>query len=225
MFSQRGIEKLAGIILLATVVAVVISLVTYAEPIDTARGEIAETLTEIQEDSELFHISLGFLIFSNLLAIPLAAALYVTFREHDRGLALLGSFGFLASGIIQSASVMFLFALESLAQDFVVGGDETALLLARTVGEMGDMAFPLGAMGIALGVFGYGALVARTEVIPRWMGLIGMISAVIIPLGWLRFHEERLEGIILIGLMGALFFGLMTGFWLVTQGTKRATTS
>jgi hypothetical protein len=57
------------------------------------------------------------------------------------------------------------------------------------------------------------------------MGAVGIVAAVIIPFGWLRFAEERLEGIIMIGLLGGLLFALMAGFQLVTKGANEPDSS
>ena len=173
MFSQRGIERFAAALLIISVVAVVVSVVTYAEPIDLGNpgtAEIHDTLREINDDGDLFLTSTAFFIFASLISIPMAAGLYLAFRDHDRALALLGSFGFLTVGVINSSLAMTRFAIHHLAEDFVIGtAAQQAIVVmdARVLGSMIDFMAPTGAMGIALGVFAYGLLVVRTSVLPR----------------------------------------------------------
>ena len=89
MFTARGIERVAAVLLLAVVVGVVIVVIIGPGPLETSREEIRATLLEIEADSGLFATSAAFLIFVNLITIPLAAALYIVFRSHGQPLALL----------------------------------------------------------------------------------------------------------------------------------------
>ncbi len=222
MFSKRGIEILAGALLLATVVGVVVAIVTYPEPIDTSIDEVRETLVEIADDRDLFVVSISFATFANLIAILLAGALYATFRSHDRTLALLGSFGFLAAGVLELSATRGLAGLLALAQDYVsaTGAETDAIVAAaRAMGPVATLGFP-GATGIAIGMLAYGALVVRTQAVPRLVGWIGIVSGVVIPFGWLAFLEDDLSPILPIGLGLGLIFFLIVGGWLLARGAK-----
>ena len=174
MFTARGIERVAAVLLLAVFLGVVVVLITGPGPFETSRDEIRATLLEIEADSGLFATSAAFLIFVNLITIPLAAALYIVFRSHDQPLALFGSFGFLTIGILHVALGAMLFSFQALARDFVdAGGAQQAdavVASVRTITPMLEILFPAGSMGIALGVIAYGALLVRTAALPRWVG-------------------------------------------------------
>ena len=137
----------------------------------------------------------------------------------------LGSFGFLAIGILHVTLGAMLFSFQALARDFVdAGGAQQAdaiVASVRAITPMLDILFPAGAMGLALGVIAYGALLVRTAALPRWIGWVGIVAGIILPLGWLAFVNENLEVLSIIGLMVGLVFVLAMGSWLLVTGTER----
>ncbi|MBI4236497.1 MAG: hypothetical protein HY688_03980, partial [Chloroflexi bacterium] len=62
-----------------------------------------------------------------------------------------------------------------------------------------------------------GALIAWSRALPRWLGVLGMVSGILM-LGFLGFW---LVGI--AGTMGALAWLLLTGVWLLLHGTRAPT--
>ena len=226
MFSQRGLERLAAVVLLLTVVAFVVSVVTYAEPIDTSRDEIPLTLEEIDNDSGLFVTSTAFFIIASLLLIPLSAALYLAFRAHDRTLALFGCFGFLTAGVLNAGLAMARFALHPLAEDFAGAGEGSILSAiaisdARVLGQMIDIMSSMGGMGVALGVLAFGLIIARTGAMPRWIGSAGMLAALVITVSWIEFAHEKIQGILFIGLLIGLIFAMLAGFSMLFQQLRK----
>lgn len=226
MLTKRGIDYLAGSLLLGIVVTVVVSVAVTPFTDGTFREDTREILMKIADDSGRFATAIIFDIASNLLFIPLAAALYLVFRSHDRNLALLGSVGFLAAAGLWLTGDMIMIALQTLAQDYAAatGVQAAAVLIsARPIGLMLDAAFVMGGTGLALGVLSYGLLVIRTGAVPKWMGIFGVIGGVVAPFGWLLFVETDLQNIGFIGAMIGLFFALLSGGWLVLKGSNEAT--
>ena len=164
-------------------------------------------------------------MFANLISIPLAAALYLRFRGHDRSLALIGSFGFLAAAVLELVRFTAHMALGSLALDFVVasGSEADAIAAAaRAVSLVIYYSLALGPMGIALGIFSYGALVVRTQALPRWIGWIGVVGGVVAPFGWLTFVQQDLFYIGAAGLIIGLVFAVTAGVRLLASGSAEA---
>lgn len=225
MFSRRSLDFIAGALLLGTVATAVVSISTLPISAETFREDATGVLVNIAGDHDLFIVSTAFDIASNLIAIPLAAFLYMVFRSHDRNLALLGSFGFLAAAGIFLTGNMVMISLVSLAQEFTAatGGEARSVLnSARAVGLMADAAFAMGAVALSMGIFSYGLLVLRTDALPRWIGVFGIVGGIVAPFGWLLFVSNDLAAIGSIGLMIGLFFALITGGWLVVKGSSKA---
>ena len=225
MLSKRKIEYLAGSLLLAMVAAMVVSIAINPISADSFREDPSGVLVDIAKEQKLFITSTIFNLASNLIVIPMAAVLYLTFRSHDRTLALLGSFGFFALAVLFLTSNMVMVSLVTLAQDFVAATGpqaDSVLSSARAVGFMLDAAIAMGAVGIALGVLSYGLLVVTTGALPRWMGVFGILGGIVSPLFLLLFVENDLVVIGFVGLMISLFFTLIVGGRLVMRGTSEA---
>ena len=111
MLSKRKMEYLAGALLITMVAAVVVSIAVNPISAQTFKEDPSGVLVDIAVDRNLFITGAIFDLLSNLLTIPLAAVLYFAFRSHDRNLALLGSFGFLASAMLFLVSDMILVSL------------------------------------------------------------------------------------------------------------------
>ena len=225
MFSKRGIDYLAGSLLLGIVVTVVASLAVAPVGNEMFREDTAKILMDIAGDSGLFATFIILDLASNLLGIAGAAALYLVFRSHDRNLALLGSVGFLAASVILLTGDMIMIALESLAKDYAAAtgaGAAAVLLSVRPIGLMVDSVFVMGGTGLALGFLSYGLLVLRTGAVPKWIGYVGILGGIVIPFGWLLFVDSDLQAIGFIGTAIGLLFSLLTGGWLVWKGSKEA---
>ena len=177
-------------------------------------------MQDIVQDRDLFIISIAFDLASNLISIPLAAALYLVFRSHDRSLALLGSFGFLAGAILFLVVDMVAIPMISLAEDYAGTQRDSILNAARAIGLMVDVAVAMGAVGIAMGTLSYGLLVLTTNAIPRWMGVFGIAGGVVAPFMWLLFVDTDLVAVGYVGLMIGLFFALIMGLWLIWKGAS-----
>ncbi|MFQ6030089.1 MAG: DUF4386 domain-containing protein [Dehalococcoidia bacterium] len=225
MFSKRGIDYLAGTILLLVVVTVVATIITDPLAPNSYQGEPRELLTRILDSRTQFITNLSLDIFSSFLAIPLAAALYSAFRAHERTWALLGTAGFLAAGVLFLVADMALIALDSMAQDFVTasGGPANAILsVTGAIAAVVDSARGMGALGIALGILSYGVLVMKTGALPRWIGAVGILGGIVTPFGWLSLLQVNLVIIAIVGLNIALLFALLSGIWLVWKGSNEA---
>ncbi len=222
MFSKRGLDFLAGVLAIATVATVVVTISTYPTP-DTFREDARRFLVDIAEGRNLFIVAIAFDLASNLIIIPLAAVLYLVFRSHDRTLALLGSFGFLAAAVLFLVVDMVAIPLISLAEDYAgaTGGQADSILnAARAIGLMTDVAVAMGAVGMALGGLSYGLLVLTTNALPRWMGVFGIAGAIVALLMWLLFVDTDLVPVGYVGLLIIRFFFLISGLWLIWKGAS-----
>lgn len=222
MFSKRGLDYLAGALLIALVAGVVVAISTHQVP-DTFREDARGWLADLVQDRDLFIVSTAFDLASNLIGIALAAAIYLVFRSHDRSLALIGTFGFLAGSIFFLVANMVGISLISLAEDYAAatgGQAESILQASRAIGLMSDVAFTIGAVGLAIGFLSYGLLVLRTNAVPRGIGVFGIVGGIVAPFSWLLFVNTDLVAIGFIGLMIGLFFALILGVWLIWRGAE-----
>ena len=170
MLSKKGTDYLAGFLLLGIVISVVTSLIVAPITDETFRENGPEILTKIADDSGRIAAFIIFDLASNLLGVAVAAALYMVFRSHDQNLALLGSVGFLAAGVIWLTGDMMMISLQAVGQDYVAATGAQAdsiFASARALGLAAEASFILGGTGLSIGILSYGLIVLRTGALPK----------------------------------------------------------
>jgi hypothetical protein len=114
----------------------------------------------------------------------IAISLYPVLRKHNEGLAL-GSVGFrLVEGVFYLVSVLGLFSLLSLGQEYASTGPQAA----PAVQVLGDLiisvrvwtGFVLGVIAFCLGAGMYYFVLYRTKLIPRWLSAFGLAGLVLL---------------------------------------------
>jgi len=223
MLSKRGVDYLAGGLLIALIVTFLVQI--FVDPIgaDTFKEDPAGILRAIAENQTQIVVSTAFAIAGNFILILFAAALYLTFRAHDRNLALIGSFGFLAAGVLFLTIDLVVISLYTLSESFTQASGaqaESILNSASAVGLMADPAAAMSLLGLAIGFLSYGLLVVTTGAVPRWIGWFGIVGGLVAPFGWLYLIEADLFGVGFIGVIVGLLFALITGLWLVLKGSR-----
>ena len=127
MFSKRGLDYLVGVLLVAMVATVVVGIATNPISAETFREDAKGVLADIVQDRDLFIVSQAFFLASSFISIAMAAGLYVVFRSHERTLALIGSFGFLAGAVLMLTTNMVGISLISLAGGYAGTQSESLL--------------------------------------------------------------------------------------------------
>ncbi len=197
MLSQRHIERLAGALLVAAFVAFGVHFVTLA------LGSLPATV--------LLVLLYGVLIFLS------AVALYLTFRRHERTLALFGASGFTAHGlfvVLACCLILAQFELESEAETEAVVAAGRALELAMD--NIRATAFVI----LGLGAVALGVLIAWSGAATRWVGWLGIVAGTLGSLGLLATMFNVVAGgpgtiLMLTALLILLVFILVLGARLV----------
>ncbi len=81
--------------------------------------EVCAVLELVADNQGLHQAEIGFDLASWVILIALGGALYLAFSPHHRLLALLGTLGLAAGGIILAIHDIFWFVFPSVAKDFV----------------------------------------------------------------------------------------------------------
>ena len=163
MFSQRTLERFAGVILVAGIVAFLVHGVTLST-------------VGVGPTTILFVLIYGFLII--LSATPL----YMTFRTHERTLALFGALGLAAHGLLVVLVCALILAQFAFVKEFAVtGGTATdagpagARALELTMDKIRACAF----LFLALGLAPLGVLIAWSGAVARWVGFLGVVVGIL----------------------------------------------
>lgn len=224
MISKATIERITGILLLV-LPAIIIAVSATVVEVDTRREHFLEDFQEIADNQDRYAASIALMFISSLVTVGAAAALYLTFRPHERTLAMFGSFGFLAAGATLMVGVMTGTALHDLAQEYgATSGDQAARVAttARAIALVRDGSF-LGFGFLALGLLAFGALIAWSGAVHRGLGWLAVLSTVLALLGLLTFVEDDFWLFFFFGGIAVLLWFVFTGGWLLWRGTREAT--
>ena len=226
-FTKTGITRLGGILLLLALVTsfVAAGFAGSVGEYNVAPDQVGDTLRRVAENQGLHQAEIAFDLVSYVLTVARAGALYLGASSHDRVMALLGSFGLAAGGLILAVHDIPWFALPSIAHDFVsASGVETTVLqnTGRMIMLAANWGLSVGVTFLGLGILCYGILIVSSGIVARAFGWLGIVSGALLSAGvWLPRFDEGLYFIwVLLALPYALW-QLGLGIWLLGKGTAR----
>ena len=220
MISKWAIDQICGVLLIL-LPAVLITSIATGSKFETYEKTAMRSLQTIADNQALFAISTIFLFITGLVGISLAAALYLSFRDHERTLALFGAVWVLGMGVTLVVGAMGGWTLTEIADEFEKASGGNASGIATSARPMQHLYEGSGLLGLAtffpLGLMAFGALVIRSRAVPRVLGWMALPTGVLIPAIWV--------GLWLVGMVGMLLAAIwlvLLGVWMVVSGTREA---
>jgi hypothetical protein len=219
--SPRLLARITGLFFLLTILGGIFAQGFVSERL-ISFGDAAATANNILANKGLFHLGFAVYLIEMACQVAMTALFYVLLRPVSRSVSLLSAFWGLTGCVIKTfARVFYIVPL------FVLGGapslssfnTEQLQSLAIVLLKINDVG-----AGIALVFFGFatvlkGWLILRSTFLPRWLGVVSIISG----LGWAAFLYPPLgyrafPVIALIGLAGSA----ASIFWLLVFGVDEA---
>ena len=227
-------SRVIGALMLLLVVGLVLGFI-FAQTPDASREDIAEDLADIGDDEVIYGIGQAVQITVGILVAILGATLFSALRLRNHWLASVGLVGFVGLGIMFAASSAAYVPLSDLANDLEEGGaggagEAEVLEIARALTLVGDGLFFLGISFFAVGLIGFGLVMAvgpqiaavaagpgtiRAAVIspPTWLGWIAVAAGVLYLLGWLFLVTDFFFILVALGFLLTLIWYLAGGIW------------
>ena len=229
MSSKKGIERFSGILLLLMLVTSILGGIfaggvgtDYNVPAD----EVGAVLELVAGNQGLHQAEIGFDLASFVILVALSGALYLVFSPHNRLLALLGTLGLTAGGIILAVHDIFWFVFPSVAKDFVsANGSQADVLLeiGRIIMLTANWGLSVGITFMGLGIFAYGVLMIRNRAVLRALGWLGAVAGILAFAGtWLPRVDVNLYAVWIALSSPILLWEIGLGLWLLIKGTKQA---
>ena len=194
---------------------------------DVTAESFSDTFQGVVENQGRQYLALVVLHASSVLVLALAAMLYVAFRPFDQALALVGALGLVALGFTFIMANVAGGALVNIAQEYETASAAKGDMLLASARSMTMLQVFTWYEGIftflPLSLLAFGAIIARSRALPRWLGWLGIACAVVMPTLWLSQHLFLIEAFWLtgmIGILGALVWLLVVGIWLLVRGTR-----
>ncbi len=144
----------------------------------TVPGNISETMVKIANNAWLMRLNILGEMLTALGIIFLGAALFVTLREQNEEMALVGLGFYGLEAVMLAVSRIAAFSLLRISQEYVTAG-HTAYL--QTLGNLAfeSMNFAYGALlmlAFCLGAIPFYYLLYKSSIIPRALSLWGLIT-------------------------------------------------
>lgn len=242
MLSKIAVERTAGVLMLL-IVALSAALAAVGFGVDASlepfRNDFRDKVVQNQDK-----FAAG-LVLSSAMSVAMfgaAGALYGTFRLHERTLATVGAYGFLAGGVLLLVGAGSGVALHDLAGEWSAADAaraEQVLTSARAVAIEFEFLSNIAFLLLVGGVSAFGGLTAWTGAMPRWLSALAVLSGVLLLLGLTvglvtgALWDLVMGSSVDTGLFSYLMFGSflttvlwlsVTGGWLLVRGTKDAGT-
>jgi len=210
---------MAAVLSLLTILTGIFAEVLVSERL-IAFGDAAQTSTNILTHKNLFQFSFTVYLIEMACQIGSVVFFYLLLRPVSRSVALLSAFLELTGCVIKTFARVFyiapLFVLErpQVLRGFSAEQLQSVVLILLRVNVQGA--------AVALAFFGFstvlqGYLIFRSTFLPRWLGVLAMISG----LGWLTFLYPPLgsQAFLIVGLFALLSAAAMI-VWLLVLGVN-----
>ena len=181
--AKKNLNLLLGISLITqATTSIVGGLIGFGPFLDTS--DTAAAMNNIASNINVFYVSIFLQIVTALVIVTLAAALYQAGKGVSKIAAMIAAGFYLLEVVIVMFDQIVNFTVTEVSKMFVSTGD-TALF------NIAELLFTARAFGgaIAMAPFGLGAflfyyLIMKAGVIPKWLGLCGLITVPFILIGW-----------------------------------------
>ena len=123
-------------------------------------------------------------IVTALVIVALGAALYQTGKHISKTAAII-AFGFyLTEAIVHIISQVPIFSITEVSGQFASTGDVALLPIAKLLFAIRDFTGAITMMPFGLGAILFYFLITKAKVIPKWLGIWGVVTVTFILIGW-----------------------------------------
>lgn len=221
--SQRTAAKVAGLAYLITLVTVV--YVNFGVHNRLISENSAETVRNIQLHETLFRIGIGGDLVYCVGVVVLLTALYIILKPVNRGLALLATFGrliFVLMWLAVALSLSDILRLLDGGYSSALGAERVQALVSLHLATRLDYYY----VGLLFGasastICGY--LWLKSQYVPRWLALFGLIASVWCVICTVIFSIYPKYGDIVSPWwfdMPMAIFDIVLSFWLLIRGLR-----
>ena len=123
-------------------------------------------------------------IITALVIMVLGTALYQAGKHINKTAAIIALCFYFTEAILHIICQIFIFALAALSRQFMINGDVILLNIVNFLFISRNFCGAITMMPFGLGAIIFYYLIMKAKVIPRWLGLWGLITVPFILVGW-----------------------------------------
>ena len=150
----------------------------------TDTESISATMNSIADNIGRFYASIFMQIITAIVIVVLAVALYQAGKRTNKTAAVIAMGFYLLEVVILIFDQMLSFGVTELSRQFTSSGDIGLLPIAELLISIKDFGGAISMLPFGLGAILFYFLIMKANVIPKWLGLWGMISVTFIFVGW-----------------------------------------
>jgi len=189
----------------------------FIKPLWLVPGDIAATMLKIAENPGFLRANILADMLTALGVIFLGAMLFLTLRKQNEKMALVGLTFYILEGALLAASRMGTFSLLRLSQEYAITVVPELLtfgsLSLETMDYVGDT---LHMLAFCLGAILFYFLLYKSQVVPRWLSLWGLITLIPLLAGTLTaIFDMHLPFILFVPYVP---FEPVIGIWILVKG-------
>ena len=181
--NKKSIYLLLGISLITqATTSIVGGLIGFGPFLGTS--DTATTMSNIAGNINTFYVSIFLQIITALVIIALAVALYQAGKGVSKTAALIAVGFYLLEVVIVMFDQIVTFAVTEVSQMFIRTGDIALFVNAELLLSARAFGGAIAMLPFGLGAFLFYYLIMKAGVIPKWLGLWGLITVPFIAVGW-----------------------------------------
>lgn len=181
--NRKSLHILLGITLITQATTSIIGgLIGFGPFIDTS--DTAAAMNNIAGNINGFYMSIFLQIVTALVIVALAAALYQAGKGVNKTAAMIAAGFYLLEVVIVMFDQIIIFAITEVSQMFVSTGNAALFSIAELLFSARAFGGAIAMMPFGLGAILFYYLIMKAGVIPKWLGLWGLITVPFILVGW-----------------------------------------
>jgi len=150
----------------------------------TDTGDMATAMNNIAGNIGAVYAGIFLQIVTSIVIIALAAAFYQSGKSAGKTIAIIAFGLYLTEAIVHIVGQFVIFGIAEASRQFVSTGDPSLLTTAKLLFASRDFIGAVTMMPFGLGAILFYFLITKTKVIPKWLGLWGMVTVFFILVGW-----------------------------------------
>ena len=183
MAKEKKLSLLLGVTLITqATTSIVGGLIGFGPFTDTE--DISATMNSIADNIGRFYASIFIQFVTAIVIVVLAVALYQAGKKISKTAAIVAMGFYCLEVVILIFDQMLTFGVTEISQQFASNGDIGLLYTAELLLSIKDFGGAISMLPFGLGAILFYFLIMKATVIPKWLGLWGMISVTFIFVGW-----------------------------------------
>jgi len=123
-------------------------------------------------------------VVTAVVIVALAAAFYQATKAIGKTAALVAFGLYLLEAVVHFLGQTVSVAIAEVSKQFAVTGDAALLVTGKLLFEIRDFVGAVTMMPFGVGALLFYFLITKAEIIPRWLGIWGMVTVAIVLVGW-----------------------------------------